>query len=150
METLDHKTTPSNRWITIKAMYGKPPRKVENEAIIFDDSQVSYTKQIANYRQFTTSKFGKRTSSRETRIVSKEIKRKSLMSAVTSTMDQIIKGISNCINTKDFGPDKLRIFHLKNLRPKAIEYLTALFNDSVIYIMSNPGDLEVIYCHPYP
>ena len=53
------------------------------------------------------------------------------MSAVTFTTDQVIKGISNCSNTKAFGPDKLSIFHIKNLGPKAIEYLTALFNDSV-------------------
>ena len=53
------------------------------------------------------------------------------MSAVTFTTDQVNKGISNCSNTKAFGPDKLSIFHLKNLGPKAIEYLTALFNDSV-------------------
>ena len=53
------------------------------------------------------------------------------MSAVTLTTDQVIKGISNCSNTKAFGPDKLSIFNLKKLVPKAIEYLTALFNDSV-------------------
>ena len=53
------------------------------------------------------------------------------MSAVTFTTDHVIKGISNCSNTKAFGPDKLSIFHLKNLGPRAIEYLTALFNDSV-------------------
>ena len=53
-------------------------------------------------------------------LVSREIKRKSLMSAVTFTTDQVIRGISNCSNTKAFGPDKLSIFHLKNLGPKAI------------------------------
>ena len=63
--------------------------------------------------------------------MSTEIKRKSLMSAVTFTTDQVIKGISNCNNTKAFGPDKLSICHIKNLEPKAIEYLTAHFNDSV-------------------
>ena len=63
--------------------------------------------------------------------MSKEIKRKSLMSAVTFTTDQAIKDISNCSNTKAFGPDKLSIFHLKNLGPMSIEYLTALFNYSV-------------------
>ena len=42
------------------------------------------------------------------------------MSAVTFTTDQVIKGISNCSNTKAFGPDKLSIFHQKNLEPKAI------------------------------
>ena len=81
-------------------------------------------------RQFTTSKLGRHTFP-ETWLVSREIKRKSLMSAVTFTTDQVIKGISNCSNTKAFGPDKLSIFHRKNLGPKAIEYLTTLFNDSV-------------------
>ena len=53
------------------------------------------------------------------------------MSAVTFTTDQVIKGISNCSNTKAFGPDKLSIFHQKNIGPRAIEYLAALFNDSI-------------------
>ena len=133
VETLDHRTDPSKLWRTIKAIDGKSPPEAENEAITFGDIQVSSPKQIANYfnRQFTTSKLGRHTSSRETRIVSREIKRKSLMSSVTFTTDQVIKGISNCSNTKAFGPDKLSIFHLKNLGPRAIEYLTAIINDSV-------------------
>ena len=53
------------------------------------------------------------------------------MSSVTFATDQVIKGISNCSNTKAFGPDKPSIFHLKNVGPGAIEYLTALFNDYV-------------------
>ena len=133
METLDHRTDPSKLWRTIKAIDGKSPPKAENEAITFGDTQVSSPTQIANYfnRQFTTSNLGRQTSSRETRIVSRELKRKSLMSAVTFTTDQVIKGISNCSNTKAFGPEKISIFHLQNLGPRAIEYLTALFNDSV-------------------
>ena len=121
METLDHMTVPSKLWRTIKAIDGKSPAKAENEAITFDDSSF-FPNQIANYvnRQFTTSKLGRHTSSRETRLVSREIKRKSLMSAVTFTTDQVIRRISNCSNTKAFGPDKLSIFHLKNLGPKAI------------------------------
>ena len=102
VETLDHRTDPSTLWRTIKAIYGKSTPKAENEAISFDDSQVSSTKQIANSfnRQFTTSKLGRHTSSRETRIVSREIKLKLLMSAVTFTTDQVIKGISSCSNPK--------------------------------------------------
>ena len=55
--------------------------KAKNKAITFDDSQVSSPKQIANYfnRQFTTSKLDRHTSSREIRIVSREIKRQSLI-----------------------------------------------------------------------
>ena len=75
VETLDHRTNPSKLWRTVKAIDGKSPPKAENEAITFDDTQVSSPKQIANYfnRQFTTSKLGRHTSSRETQIVSREI-----------------------------------------------------------------------------
>ena len=133
METVRGDTGPSKLWRTIKAIHGKSPPNAENEAITFDDTQVSSPKQIANYfnRQFTTSKLGRHTSSRETRIVYREIKRKSFMSAVTFATDQVIKAISNGSNTKAFGPDKLRIVRLKHLGPSTIEYLTALFNDSV-------------------
>ena len=133
METLDHRIDPTKLWITIKAIHGKSLHKAENEAITFDGSQVSSPKQIANYfkRQFTTSKLGRHTSSRETRLVSREIKRKSFTSAVTFAIYQVTKGMSSCSNTRAFGPDKLSIFHLKHLGSKEIEYLTALFNDSI-------------------
>ena len=61
------------------------------------------------------------------------------MSAVTFTTDQVIRGISNCSNTKAFGHDKLSIFHIKNPGPKAIEY----------HIMSNPA-IEVSIVIPKP
>ena len=107
--------------------------KTENEAITFDGSQVTSPKQIANYfnRQFTTSKLGRHTSYRDTRLVSSEIKRKSLTSVVTFTTDQVTKGISSCSNTRAFVLDKLSIFHLKHPGSRGIKYLTALFNDSV-------------------
>ena len=133
METLDHKTDHTKLWITIKEIDGKSTPKVENEAITFDGSQVSSPKQIANYfnRQFTTSKLDRYTSSWETRLVSKEIKRKSLISAVTFTTDQVTKGIRSCSNTRAFGPDKISIFHLKHLGSRGIGNLTALFDNSV-------------------
>ena len=45
--------------------------------------------------------------------------------------DIVTRAIKSCRNSKAFGPDKLRIFYLKNLGPRAIEYITALFNLSV-------------------
>ena len=73
---------------------------------------------------------GRHILSRETRLVSRVIKWKSLMSVVTFTTDNVITEIINCSNTRAFGPDKLSIFYLKNLGPRTIEYLTTLFNDS--------------------
>ena len=51
--------------------------------------------------------------------------------AQTFTTDLVRRAIKSCRNSKAFGPDKLSIFHLKNLGPRAIEYITALFNLSV-------------------
>ena len=51
--------------------------------------------------------------------------------AETFTADIVTRAIKSCRNSKAFGPDKFSIFHLKNLGPRAIEYITALFNLSV-------------------
>ena len=49
----------------------------------------------------------------------------------TFTAYIVTRVIKSCRNSQAFGPDKLSIFHLKNLGPRAIEYITALFNLSV-------------------
>ena len=50
METVrGDRTDPSKLWKTIKAIDDKSQPKAENDAISFDDSQVSSPKQIANY-----------------------------------------------------------------------------------------------------
>ena len=51
--------------------------------------------------------------------------------AETFTTDIVTRAIKSCRNSKVFGPDKLIIFHLKDLGPRAIEYITALMNLSV-------------------
>ena len=52
---------------------------------------------------------------------------KSLEMAQTFTTDLVRRAIESCMNSNAFGPDKLSIFHLKNLGPRAIEYITVLF-----------------------
>ena len=52
--------------------------------------------------------------------------------AQTFTTDLVRRAIKRYRNCKDLGLDKLSIFHLKNLGPRSIEYITALFNLSVI------------------
>ena len=47
------------------------------------------------------------------------------------TTDLVMRAIKSCRNSNAFGPDKLSIFHRKHLRPRAIEYITALFNLSL-------------------
>ena len=122
-----------DKWRTIKTLDGKSTQTAEDKAITFHGSQVSSPKQIANRfnEQFTTSKLGRHNSSRETRLVSREVRRNPKETTVTFTTDLVTRAIRSCSNTKAFGPDKLSIFHLKHLGPRATAYLTALFNDSV-------------------
>ena len=134
VETLDHKTDTTKLWRTIKAIDGK------------STPQVSSPKQIGNYfnRQFTTSKLGRHTSSRETRLVSREIKRKSLTSAVTFITDQVTKGISSFNNTRAFGPDKLSIFHIKhlgcNLKLLGLEYIWIHYSHLILIAYKWPTE----------
>ena len=57
-----------------------------------------------------------------------ETKRKPLEMVRTFTKDLVMKAIKSCRNRKAFGPDKLSIFHLKHLGPRAIDYIKTLFN----------------------
>ena len=105
----------------------------ENYAITINGVSFSSSKQLAAKfnQQFNTSKLGRHTSSRETRVVTRETKRKPLEMARTFTADLVMQAIKSCRNSKAFGPDKLSIFHLKHLGPKAIEYITTLLKLSV-------------------
>ena len=93
-------------------------RTAENEAITFNGISFSSSKQLAAkfYKQLNTSKLGRHSSSRETRLETRETKRKQLEMAETFTAGIVTRAI------------KLSIFHLKNLGARAIEYITALFN----------------------
>ena len=133
VESIDHKTDSAKLWRTIKGIEGKGKPLAENEAISFNGRPSTSAKKIANdfNKQFTTSKLGKHSSSRRTRQVSRVVKRKPLENTIKFTCEQVTKAIKNCKNSKAFGPDQLSILHLKNLGPRAVEHLTALYNDSV-------------------
>ena len=127
VETLDQKIDVTKLWRTIKGIDGRTKREAENEAITFNGSSFSPSEQIAARfnQRFNTSKLGRHTSSSETRLVTRETKRKSLEMAQTFTTDLVRRAIKRCRNSKAFGPDKLCIFHLKHHGPRDIEYITA-------------------------
>ena len=60
-----------------------------------------------------------------------------------------MKTINSWRNSKAFGPDKLSIFHLKHLGPRAIEYITTLFKP-LGHNLSDSGYMEVFINHPIP
>ena len=129
VETLDQKTDDPKLSRTIKGIDGRAKHEAENEAITFNGISFSSSKQLAS--KFNTSKLGRHTSSGETRFVTRETKWKYLEMAQTFTTDIVRRAIKSCRNSEAFSPDKLGIFHLKNLGPRAIECITALFNLSV-------------------
>ena len=130
VETMDQRTDLTKLWRTIKGLYGRAKREAENEAITFNGISFSSSKQLATKfnQQFNTSKLDRHTSSRETRVVTRETKRKPLEMVRTFTTDLVMKAIRSCGNSRAFGPEKLSIFHLKHLGPRVIEYITTLFN----------------------
>ena len=130
VETMDQKIDVTKLWRTIKGIDGRAKREAENEAITFNRISFSSSKQLATKfnQQFNTSKLGRHTSSRETRVVMRETKRKPLEMVQTFTTDLVMKAIKSCRNSKALGSDKLSNFHLKHLGPRAIEYITVLFN----------------------
>ena len=105
-------------------------RMAENEAITFNGISFSSSKQLAAKfnKQFNTSKLGRHSSSRETRLVTRQTKRKLMEMAETFAEDIVTRSIKICRNSKAFSPAKLSIFYLKNLGTRAIEYVTAFFN----------------------
>ena len=128
VETLDQKTDITKLWRTIKGIDRRAKREAENEAITFNGSSFSSSKQLAAMfnQQFNKSKSGRHTSSSETRLVTRKTKRKSLEMAQSFTTDLVRRAIKTCRNSKAFGPDKLSIFHLKHFGPRSIEYTMML------------------------
>ena len=84
----DQKTDVTKLWRTIKGIDGRSYCEAEKEAITFNGISFSSSKQIAARfsQQFNTSKLGRHTSSSESRLVTRETKRKSLEMAHTFTM----------------------------------------------------------------
>ena len=79
-----------NRIYAHKRHTGRATRENENEEITFNGSSFSSSKQLAARfnQQFNTSKLGRNTYSGETRLVTRETKKKSLEMTQTFTADQ--------------------------------------------------------------
>ena len=126
----------TNREITINFV-----RTTGTKAITFNGISFPSSKQLATKfnRQFNTSNLGRHTSSRETRVVTRE------PLEMARTWHLVMKEIKSCRNSKAFGPDNLSIFQLKHLGPRAIEYITtcqipAIWKSSLIIPITKPNN----------
>jgi hypothetical protein len=74
---------------------------------------------------------GPHKSSKDTRKIVRKIRELPLEGAPVFSPEDVQEAIKQCRNSKVYGPDKLCIFHLKNLGLRGIAYLTKIFNLSL-------------------
>ena len=108
VENMDQKTDLTKLWRTIKGIDGRPNAR-QRTKITFNRISFSPSKQLAAkfHKQVNTSKLGRHSSSRETRLITRETKRKPMEMAETFTANIVTRAIKSCRNSKAFGPDKL-------------------------------------------
>ena len=145
VETLDQKTDVTKLWRTIKGIDGRAKREAENEVNTFNGSSFSSSKRLSVRfnQQFNTSKLGRHTLSSETRLLTRETKRKSLEMAQTFITDLVRREIKSCRNSKAFGLWQTQHLPLKHLGPRAMEYIRSGPLQPLSYGLSDSGDMEV-------
>ena len=114
----------------IKNLNGKGTSS-QNQAIKFKGRYISSARDIANgfNKQFTS--VVRHISSKQSRSVSKNIKKNDLDNPISFTYQDTDKAIKSCKASKAAGPDNISNLHLKHLGPNGISYLTKIFNLSV-------------------
>ena len=124
VEALDQKTDR-----TIKGIDGRAKREAENEArtfaLIIQAACHQVQPNVQHAKAVQTHLF------RRDPIGNKGDKEETLGDGTDIHSGSSDGAIKSCRNSKAFGTDKLSIFHLKHLEPRAIEYITTLFNLSV-------------------
>jgi hypothetical protein len=114
----------------IKNLNGKSTQS-GNQAIRFKGKYLSSARDIANGFNKQFSSVVKHKSSKQSRIISRKIKKNEISDDVTFTYQDTDKAIKQCKASKAAGPDNITNLHLKHLGPNGIAFLTKIFNISV-------------------
>ena len=140
-------TDRTKLWRTIKGIDGREKRTTENEAITFNGISFSSSEQLAAKfnQQFNTSKLDRHAYLGETRLVTRETKKKPMEMTQTFIADLVMRAIKSCRNSKTFVPNKLIIFHLTTLGPRVYQRPLQPF----CHDLSDSSYMEVIINHPY-
>ena len=150
VEIMDQKTDLTKLWRTIKGIDGRAKREARdrersnylqwNLVLIVQGASHQVQPTVQYFKAGQTYLFKRDPNSDEG-------KRKPLEMARTFTADLVMKAIKSCRNSKVFGADKLSIFHLKHLGPRAIEYIHSvttyqiptIWKSSLIIPIPKPG-----------
>ena len=117
-------------WDTIKAI-NNPPKQPDNQSIQFNKKHYNDPKKIANKFNSQYTPGTKTKPTKEFRRLLRQIRKKSPDPEVSITTDMTEKAIKKAKNSKAMGPDNISPVMMKHLGPKAISYLTNIFNNVV-------------------
>ena len=126
---INRKTDPAKLFKLIKNLNGQPSSPA-NQAIKFKGKYLSSANKIANGFKKQFSSVITHKSSKFTRKITRESKKKSLSDAEQYTPNQTKEAIKQAKASRALGPDGISNVHLKHLGPHGISYLTELFNIS--------------------
>ena len=125
-----NKTCSSDLFKLIKNLNGKNTTN-KNQAIKFKGKYISSAYGLANAFNHQYCSIIRHTTSDTHRKIWKDNKKFELNDNIKVTTDQTREEIKKAKASKAMGPDKISNVHLKQLGPKAVEYLTQIFNLSL-------------------
>ena len=126
----DHRHNSHKLWKTITGLSNKKPTDQPNRAINFNTKIAINSKEKAKNFNNQFINITKHSTNRNNRKIDRAIaKLKGTEFIITTKM--INDAIKNSKNNNSTGPDNINIRHLKNLGPRAIEYLKKIFNTAV-------------------
>lgn len=99
-----------------------------NQPIKFKGKYISNPSKIAKFFNKQYSSVVHHKSSKESRKITKDIRKNNLNDHPTHTAEQTKEAIKQSKSSKALGPDKISNLHLKHLGPNGISYLTKIFN----------------------
>ena len=134
LATFDHRNHSTQLWKVIKALDNKIQSR-NNQPIKF--RRKGKKKRTLTSPQDIASKFNKLFTSTSTHQTSKDylaitraIQKRSLSDSPTFTASQVSLAIKKANSSKAAGPDGHTMIHLKHLGPRALQFLTELFEVS--------------------
>ncbi len=114
----------------IKNLNGKGTQS-GNQAIRFKGKYLSSAKDISNGFNKQFSSVVRHVSCKQSRKISRNIKKNELADDITFSYQDTDKAIKTCKASKAAGPDNISNLHLKHLGPNGIAFLTKIFNISI-------------------
>ena len=120
-------------WGVLKKLRGNRRQPPPNQPITFGNKTVTNHYSISKFfcRQFSSQRLHQ--TDRRTRKVHRRFEALSLNHAFSPFSEQdVVRAITSAKASTALGPDGLTTVHLKRMGPRAVQFLTSLFNHSIV------------------